>query len=140
MNERTIYYYWLLTNIFLAAGLLISPYVLYLAMGVTIVHSVHFLILQPGIILFPMQIRIGYLVLLTLGQVAFLGWIHWIQLLGTTALLTTGYCPLARVLSLAPWNRIRPLSWNLFVTTIFTPPVSGSIVQFVSPESNMESD
>ena len=134
MNERTIYYYWLLTNILLAAGLLISPYVLYLAMAVTMVHSVHLLVLQPGITFFPMQVRIGYLVLLILGQGAFLAWIHWIQLLGTTALLTTGYCPLARVLSLAPWNRNRPFSWNLFVTAIFTPPVSGSIVQVVSPE------
>ena len=81
-----------------------------------------------------MQVRIGFLGLLILGQAPFFGWVNWVQLVGNTALLTTGYCPLARILSLMPWNRTRALSWKLVTTAIFTPPVDGSIVQVVSPE------
>lgn len=134
MSERTIYGYWLVTALFLAIGLLVSPPALFLAMAVTLIHAIHYLSRHAAVRAFPMQVRIGYLGLLILGQLAFLDWVNWVQLIGTTALLTTGYCPLARILSLAPWNRNRPLSWDLFVTAIFTPPVSGSIIQVVSPD------
>jgi len=36
--------------------------------------------------------------------------------------------------TLMPWKRTRPMSWKLFVTAIFSPPVEGSILQLVSPE------
>lgn len=134
MNERTIRAYWLVTDLFLATGLLLWPPALYPAMAVTLIHCVHFLRRSPGITAFPMQVRIGYLGLLILGQAPFFGWVNWVQLAGTTALLTTGYCPLARILSLMPWNRAREMSWKLFVTAIFSPPVDGSILQVVSPD------
>ncbi len=134
MNERTIWNYWLATELFLAVGLLVWPPALFLAMAVTLVHAAHFLRLSPGLARFPMQVRIGYLGLLAIGQLPWLGWVNWVQLVGTTALLTTGYCPLARLLVLLPWNRDRPLSWRLFATAIFTPPVPGSIVRVVSPD------
>jgi len=134
MNERVITKYWIVTDILLAAGLLIWPSALYLAMAVVAVHSVHFLRYLPAITSFPMQVRTGFLGLLILGQVPYFGWVNWAQLAGVTALLTTGYCPLARILSLMPWNRTRPLSWKLFTTAIFSPPVNGSILQVVSPD------
>ncbi|MEA3275983.1 MAG: hypothetical protein U9Q81_11965 [Pseudomonadota bacterium] len=134
MNERTIWRYWLVTDVFLVTGLLLWPPALFLAMAVTLIHSTHFLVRSPQITAFPMQVRIGYLGLLILGQAPFFGWVNWVQLAGTTALLTTGYCPLARILSLMPWNRTPAMSWKLFTTAIFTPPVDGSIVQVVSPD------
>jgi len=134
MNERTIYCYWLITDLFLALGLLYRPSALYAAIAMTAIHSVHFLLRQPGITRFPMQVRIGYLTLLAIGQLPYMRWINWLQLAGTSALLTTGYCPLARLLSLAPWNRKQPMSRELFNRAIFTPPVNGSILQVVSPE------
>jgi hypothetical protein len=136
MNERTIYTYWLASALSIAVGLLIWPPALFLAMAVTSVHSLHFLLHPPRIGAFPMQVRIGFLGLLVLGQAPYFGWVNWIQLAGTTALLTVGYCPLARVLSLMPWNRTHPMSWKLFVTAIFPPPVEGSILELVSPESS----
>lgn len=134
MNERIIWGYWLVTVVFLAIGLLVWPTAMFLAMTVNLIHAVHFLIRQPGITAFPMQVRLGFLGLLVLGQAPYLGWINWVQLLGGTVQLTTGYCPLARMLSLLPWNRKRPMSWGMVRAAIFTPPVSGSIVRVVSPE------
>ena len=133
MSERTIYSYWLITDLFLAAGLLLWPPALYAAIAVTTLHNLHFVLRNPGIHSFPLQVRFIYLGLLIIGQLPYCQWINWIQLLGTTALVTIDYCPLARILSLAPWNRQQPLTWGLFTKAIFTPPVKGSILQVVSP-------
>ena len=134
MNERIITKYWIVTDILLAAGLVIWPPALYLAMAVVVIHSIHFLRYSPAITSFPMQVRIGFLGLLILGQVPYFGWVNWVQLAGINALLTTGYCPLARILSLMPWNRTRSFSWKLFTTAIFSPPVNGRILPVVSPD------
>lgn len=134
MNERNIWSYWLVTNLCIAIGLLFWPPAMFLAMATTAAHSGHFLMRSPGLTSFPMQVRIGFLALLAIGQVPGFGWVHWVQLLGTSALLTTGYCPLARLLVLLPWNRSRPLSRQLFAKAIFTPPVAGGIVRVVSPD------
>jgi len=134
MNERTIWIYWLVTDFFIATGLLLWPPALFLAMATTGIHGAHYLLRSPQITSFPMQVRLGFLGLLILGQAPFMAWVNWIQLAGATALLTTGYCPLARILSLMPWNRTRLLSWDLFKAAIFTPPVDGSILQVVSPD------
>jgi hypothetical protein len=77
---------------------------------------------------FPVQVRLGYLLLLALGTVPYLGFIHWIQLAGTTAVVTVNYCPLARFLSLMPWNRKRPLTAALVWHTVVLPPVAGSVL------------
>lgn len=139
MNERTNWAYWFVTDVCLALGLLWWPPALFLAMAVTAVHIVHFLRLAPGITAFPMQVRLGYLALLVSGQADWFAWVNWVQLVGTTALLTVGYCPLARILSLMPWNRNRALSWKLVATAFFTPPVDGCILDVVSPESEQGS-
>lgn len=134
MSERTIYINWLITDLFLAAGLLFWPPALFGAIAFTTVHNLYFVLRNPGIDSFPLQVRFVYLGLLIIGQLPYCQWINWIQLLGTTALLTVDYCPLARMLSLAPWNRQQPLSWELFRKAIFTPPLNGSILQVLSPK------
>jgi hypothetical protein len=52
-----------------------------------------------------------------------------VQLVGTWAMVLVGYCPLARALSLLPWNRRQPLSADLVRRTFLSPPVRGSIVE-----------
>ena len=44
-------------------------------------------------------------------------------------MVLVGYCPLARMLSLLPWNRRQPLSVALVRRTFLSAPVSGSIVE-----------
>ena len=133
MNERTMFSYWLLTVGFLAISLLIFPKALYIAITINLAHAMHYFYREPKITSFPMQVRVGYLCLLMLGLVPYLGWLHWVQLIGGTIMLTTGYCPLARMLSLFPWNRNQPISWNLISIVVFTPPVDGCILKALPP-------
>jgi hypothetical protein len=122
------WWYWLVTD-----GLLIG----YLAgwrwgadpvIALTVIQAVYYLYRERRIAAFPVQVRLGYLLLLVLGTIPPLGFIHWIQLAGTTAVVTVGYCPLARILALMPWNRRRPLTAAFVWNTIVSPPVAGSIL------------
>jgi hypothetical protein len=67
---------------------------------------------------FPVQIRLAFLSLLFAGALPWMTWLHVVQLIGTSAMVTIGYCPLARMLTLAPWNRNEPVSraavWHAF--------------------------
>jgi hypothetical protein len=65
--------------------------------------------------------------LLVIGLWPPLGLIHWIQLVGTTAMVWFGYCFLARCLSLLLFNRTEPLTGALVARTFFMPPVVGAI-------------
>lgn len=75
----------------------------------------------------PVQIRVGYLVLLVAALLPAMGWINAVQLVGTTAMVSVGYCPLARMLSLLSWNRRERLSWSLVGAAIVAP-LRGGIV------------
>jgi hypothetical protein len=79
---------------------------------------------------FPVQVRIAYFALLAAGMVPYMQWLHWIQLVGTTAMVTFGYCPLIRMLSLAPWNRNQPFTRALAVEILFRQPCSGGLLNW----------
>ncbi len=133
MTEKHIYICWLMTDLLLGMGLLVWPPALWAAIVFTTLHSVCFVASRPDASSFTLQVRFVYLALLIIGQLPYCRWINWIQLFGTTALLTVDYCPLARVLSLAPWNRSQPLNAGLVARALFTPPVRGSILQTLQP-------
>lgn len=123
------YWYWLAIDILLAVGLFgIAPEALLVAIGLGTFQSIHYLIRHGRLSAFPVQVRVAYLGLLVLGQFGPLVIFNWIQLIGTTALLVFDYCPLARMLSLMPWNRTRPFSWRLMWWTVVARPVSGSFL------------
>jgi len=134
MNERIIWSYWFITVISVAIGLFAIPQAIYFAIIITAIHTFHFQIKQPGITAFPIQVRISYIGLLSLGLLPNLTWIYWILLIGGTIKLLTSYCPLARLVSLLPWNRTRPMSWNLLKRVVFTPNIPGSAIQLVRGE------
>ncbi|BAU50186.1 hypothetical protein SVA_3650 [Sulfurifustis variabilis] len=124
------YWYWLALDILLAVGLFgIAPQALLVAIGLGAFQSFHYLIRQGRLSAFPVQVRIAYLGLLAIGQLGGVFLIvNWIQLIGTTALLLFDYCPLARIVSLMPWNRTRPFTWRLMWRTFCSRPVSGSFL------------
>jgi len=121
--------YWLVTDILLIGNLAGWRWGAYPVIALTVIQSLHYLARQRRVMAFPVQVRLGYLLLLVLGTWAPLGFIHWIQLAGTTAVVTVGYCPLARILALMPWNRSRPLSAALAWQIVCAPPVEGSILE-----------
>lgn len=126
--KQLSWWYWLATDLLLAAalwgwGLGFVPVV-----GLTILHMLHFRLREGTWLAFPVQVRIGYLLWLLAGLWSPLGWFHWIQIAGTTAMVLVDYCPMARMVSLLPWNRRSPLSLRLVWRTFASPPTRGSIL------------
>ena len=122
------WWYWLVTDGLLIGSLADWRWGAWPVITLTVIQAVHYLRRERRFEAFPVQVRLGYLLLLVLGTIPPLGFIHWVQLAGTTAVVTVGYCPLARILALMPWNRSRPLSAVLVWNTIISPPVAGSIL------------
>lgn len=114
------WWYWLVTLPFVAGAALGCRHSLVVAVGLTVIQALEFLHRDRRFSAFPVQVRLGYLALLLLGAAPGMGWIHIVQTLGTTAMVTFGYCPLARVLSLLPWNRTHPLTAQAVYQTLFT--------------------
>ena len=123
MNRATrdlAWWYWVPTSGLLAAGITGWPWGIPLAIFLCVVQIIHFWRRTGGMTTFPVQVRVTYLLLLTLGLWTPLQWIHLVQVIGTSARVLVGYCLLARTLSLAPWNRLEPLSVALVRNTFFS--------------------
>lgn len=114
------WWYWVVTVGLLSANLLGWATAVYLAMALCTIQIVHVIWLTREVTAFPVQVRVLYVGLLAAGLWGPLQWIHWVQLIGISARVLVGYCFLARVLSLASWNRRQPLSWDLVVRTFFS--------------------
>jgi len=114
---------WLLTAAALAASLAGWAAGLPAAVALTAAQLVHQAARTRSLRSFPVQVRAAYLALLASGGWAPLRVLHVLQLGGTIALLVFDYCPLARTLSLLPWNRRAPLTLALLRATFLSPPV-----------------
>lgn len=128
INQTLSRCYWACAALGIALGLAGETAGLYFAIAICVLQTAHYLLRTRSAKAFPVQVRIAYLGLLIAGSWAPLTVLHWIQLVGTTAFLLVGYCFLARVLSLMPWNRSQALSLGLIRRTIFSAPVKGSIL------------
>lgn len=130
MNEIA-WWYWLVTGVLLAGALAGYPLGFAPAIGLVLLQILHFRLREGSLTAFPVQVRVGYLLWMLAGLWAPLGFFHWIQLAGTSAAVLVDYCPMARMLSLLPWNRRQPFSLRLVVRTFLRPPVRGSILDAV---------
>jgi len=113
------WWYWFLTVALLAAWLAGWQPGIYLAMALCVIQIIHVRSLTHALTAFPIQVRIAYLGLLLAGLWEPLAWLHWVQLVGTSARVLVGYCFLARTLSLAPWNSVQPFTLALLQRTYF---------------------
>lgn len=125
--------YWQATALLLAAHFAGWAPALVLALLLTAVQSVHFAVQAHSLRAFAVQVRVGYLALLLVGLWPPLAPLHVVQFVGVNALLTVDYCPLARLLVLAPWNRSVPFSGALVRWVLLAPPAPGAIVDRVPP-------
>lgn len=123
-----IWRYWVLTVVLLYVGVGGYEPAFLAAIALSCVQVVHFQMREGSVAAFPVQVRIGFLLWLVIAQVPSLQWLYWVPVLGTTASVLFDYCPLARALSLAPWNRREPLSRALIKRTVLSAPVHGSIL------------
>jgi hypothetical protein len=126
------WWYWLVTAMLLTYGLVIDPVGLLLAIGLNVIQLVHFILRERRLDAFPVQIRYWYLALITVLFPEPLRQLIWIPALGTWAQVIFGYCTMARLVSLLPWNRSEPLSLVFLKKTFLTPPVRGSIQQHLA--------
>jgi len=127
-TQEMSWWYWPATGLLLAGALADCPLGFAPAIGLTVVQTLHYLAREGSVTAFPVQVRIGYLLWMLAGLWEPLGFFHWIQLAGTTASVLVDYCPMARMLSLLPWNRRSPLTLRSVLWTFLRPPVRGSIL------------
>jgi hypothetical protein len=111
-----------------------------LAIGLTMVQLVHFMLREGSPTGVPVQVRFWYLVLLLVALPEPMQWIYWIPTIGTWAQLIFGYCTMARCVSLLPWNRREPFSAGLVARTFFSRPVPGNILQGLPAQPRHEVD
>ncbi len=132
-RSRLVWWLWFATWLLLLAGLIDHAFYEY-TVWFSGVHALLFLILfnfqrSP----FPVQVRLAYLLWVAVGTyLPYMVILMYITTVGLVGNLFFGYCPLARVLSLMPWNRREPLSVGLLKRTFLSPPSSGP---FVPPSS-----
>lgn len=80
-----------------------------------------------SIVAMPVQVRLAYAALLVMGTAPLMFWIYYVQLVGTTAMVLSGYCPLVRMLTLLPCNRSQPFSRPWLKQLVFSPAPGGLI-------------
>ena len=130
LNWREIgSWYWLATALALSAALAGFCDAVPLLFAIVLMQVVHYGWRTRSPLAFPLQVRIAYLAWLAAGLWPPLQWMWWIAFAGTWALVLFGYCPLARLLSLMPWNRREPFTPELVWRTITRRPVRGSFLQ-----------
>jgi hypothetical protein len=131
--RATSWWYWLVTVGFLTAGVSGWPTGFFLAIGFTVFQLMHFIIREHSITAFPVQVRLGYLLLLLIALPENLQLIYWIPTIGTWAQILFGYCTMARMVSLLPWNRQEAFSFALLKRTFLSAPVRGNVLQGLPP-------
>lgn len=125
------WWYWLASAILLTLGVLGYSVGFILAIGLTIFQLIHYIIRKKSIKAFPVQVRFWYLILLIISLPETMQWLYWIPCIGTWAQILFGYCAMARLVSLWPWNREEKISLNHLIKIFLSPPVKGSVQQTV---------
>jgi len=139
IEYRTIdWWFWLITACFLSLGLAGEDAGFYLAIGVTVFQVIYFIVREKSLSSFPVQVRYWYLIFLLVVLPEPLQFLYWLPAIGTWAQLVTGYCTMARCVSLLPWNRREKLSLSLLGKIFLTPPVRGSILQGMPSVDNRQ--
>lgn len=126
IKKRFVWVLWFVTWIGLLAGLFDRLFYEY----VVVFSAAHALLvlflLRFQISAFPAQVRVAYLVWVAVGTyVPYMVFLMYITTVGVATNLFVGYCPLARMMYLFPWNRKEPFSFKLVARVFLSPPVTG---------------
>jgi len=126
IRKRLVWVLWFVTWIGLLAGLFDRIFYEY----VVVFSAAHALLvlflLQFRISEFQAQVRVAYLAWVAVGTyVPFMLILMYITTVGVATNLFIGYCPLARMMYLFPWNREEPFSFKFVARVFLSPPVSG---------------
>jgi hypothetical protein len=119
---------WSATLLCIGFGLFVDKAGFLFAVVLTIMNLHYYAYLDKSFTSFSVQVRAAILILFLAGLTPGLSWLYWIPFIGITVRNLTGYCLLARLLSLLPWNRNEPLTMALVKRRIFSPPSKGSVL------------
>lgn len=100
-----MWWVWIVTAVLLAVGIAGWPAAFIAAIGLSVAQTVFFIVREWSLTTYAVQIRLAYTALLLVAFVPCLRWLYSVPMVGTFALVSFGYCLLARLLSLMPWNR-----------------------------------
>jgi hypothetical protein len=122
MPQDWTWWVWLVMACLLLIGLVGLPEAFLAALLLSSAQSVLFLVRERAFKAFPVQLRLGYTLLLIICFFPPIRWLYWLPALGTFALVVFGYCLMARMLSLLPWNRTEPITTDLLRRTLLSRP------------------
>lgn len=131
--------YWAVTLAFLILGMAGRVEGFYLAIALSAIQTIHFRLREGSFSAFPVQVRSTYTVMLAVFLWPPLTVLFWVPTIGTAAMVFFGYCPLARILSLMPWNRSEVFSLDLLKRTILSAPIEGNVMQGLPPARSIHS-
>jgi hypothetical protein len=127
--RQVSWWYWLVSAILLVPWIAGVEEAFWLLLGLTTLQIVHFRLREGRFAAFPVQVRIAYLLIVAVAAWPPMRWSALVPAVGTWVQVIFGYCLLARTLSLLPWNREEPLTWNLVWRTFAAPPTPGAVRQ-----------
>ena len=113
---------WTITTVLLIVGLSGHSLAFVGAMAVTAGQGLVLLVRDRSLAAFSVQLRAAYLLLLLIAYPPPMRWLYWVPTVGTFALIIFGYCLLARLLSLLPWNSRDAYTLARLRRTFFTAP------------------
>jgi hypothetical protein len=125
-RSRTIWVLWAITLLGLGAGMFDARYWRWVVVFASAHALLALAVLRFRPLVFPAQLRIAYAAWVALGTfVPGLTWMMYVTTAGLAANLAFGYCPLARMLYLLPWNREEPFDAGLPLRVFLAKPVPG---------------
>ncbi|WP_170157356.1 hypothetical protein [Roseimicrobium gellanilyticum] len=129
LYKEPIWWAWLATVILIGIGLAGYEAGFHAAISLSALQIGWLATVERSLWTLPVQIRIAYTLFLVGYEVSAMRGFYWFTALGTVAFLLFGYCLLARMLSLLPWNRLEPLTIPLVRRTFLSPPAAGNVHQ-----------
>jgi len=126
VRKPLIWGLWFITWLGLVAGFFDRQYYEYVVIF-SALHALLFLLMNGfNVKPFPVQVRIAYFIWVAAGTyVPHLTVLMYITFVGLGTNLFLGYCPLARMMSLMPWNLKEKYSLGLVGRVFLSPPMSG---------------
>ena len=122
-----IWWYWFVTACLLTAGVAGYKFGFVLAIGLSLLQLTDFTVREQSLTAFTLQV--WFLILVRVAWPEPMQALYWLPVVGTWARSIVGYCAMARLRSLMPWNRRVPFSFALLMKTFFSRPERGSIMQ-----------
>ena len=126
VSKKLIWGLWFITWVGLIVGIGDQDYFEYVVVFSVLHAATFFVLFRFSVRPFPVQVRIGYLVWVAVGTyVPHMVILMYITLVGLATNLFLGYCPLARMMYLLPWNCDEKFSLDLARRVFFSAPVPG---------------